>query len=326
MEKVTSCFIRKISRELARELRLVGSYADQKGLTVAEAHALIELGEHGMLSVQQVAQLLLIDAANASRAVQSLILQKLAVLVPEGPPDRAKGVALTEAGHRRLAEVHGEMDSLVRAGLDQLTPGEQKAVADGLMTYARGLRYSRLQEGFIIRPVRPADNAAVAEIIRSVSQEHGLTAEAGYAVGDVAVDAVSQAYAADGACYWVVEHQGRVLGGGGVAPLAGCDGSICELQKMYLLAECRGRGLGRRLVLTALEFARSHGYRACYLETTGILQQAARLYESLGFERCTAQGDTGHSVCELRYIMHFTTQASSARGEHPPQPCCGCGA
>lgn len=77
----------------------------------------------------------------------------------------------------------------------------------------------------------------------------------------------------------MIEVDGRVAGGGGIAPLQGGADDICELQKMYFLPVLRGKGLAKRTALQALDFARQHGFRCCYLETTASLTQAVALYE-----------------------------------------------
>ena len=100
-----------------------------------------------------------------------------------------------------------------------------------------------------------------------------------------------------------MEHQGKVAGGGGIAPLACSAPDICELQKMYFLPEVRGFGVARELALRAMEHARQRGFRHCYLETTGSLTRAIKLYESLGFERIDeVLGCTGHGDCEYRML------------------------
>lgn len=308
---VTPRGVRTVSRELAREWKMLSNCAEPQGLTISEAHALIELEEGGSMSVQAVAELLLVDKSNASRALQSLAGQGFVQFEQSKTDGRAKIAQLTAAGRLRLAQLHDHVDAQVTDGLSLLGKDEQQQVYDGLATYAKALRYSRLQQGFILRPATQQDNEAIAGIIRAVSQEYGLTAEAGYAVGDASVDNMYAAYDHDGAQYWVVEHQGRVVGGGGIAPLAGGDGTIGELQKMYFLPECRGRGLGRRIVLTAMEYARSYGYSTCYLETTAILKEAIALYEKIGFTRLEKpMGDTGHCVCEACYVYPLTQDSA----------------
>jgi len=103
--------------------------------------------------------------------------------------------------------------------------------------------------------------------------------------------------------YWIIEQNGSVVGGGGVAPLSCSEPDICELQKMYFLPSARGKGLAKKLALVALDHARAEGFKRCYLETTAFLKEAIALYEHLGFEHIDhSLGCTGHVDCEVRML------------------------
>ncbi|UYU31480.1 GNAT family N-acetyltransferase [Siccibacter colletis] len=157
-----------------------------------------------------------------------------------------------------------------------------------------------------LRPLTAHDNPAIARVIRAVSAEFGLTADKGYTVADPNLDALYQLYSQPRHAYWVVEYNGEVVGGGGLAPLACSEPGICELQKMYFLPAARGKGLARQLALQALDFAREQGFTRCYLETTAFLRQAIALYESLGFDHISAPlGCTGHVDCEVRMLKNL---------------------
>ncbi|MEZ9060120.1 GNAT family N-acetyltransferase [Vibrio pelagius] len=152
---------------------------------------------------------------------------------------------------------------------------------------------------FTLRPIQPQDNPSIAEVIRQVSAEHGLTEDKGYGVADPTLDDMYSVYSQDNAMYWVIEHQGKVVGGGGFAPLAGKP-EVCELQKMYFLEQARSQGLAKRIVALSLELAKQQGYEQMYLETTECLGAAIKLYESLGFVHLdSAWGETGHDACEV---------------------------
>ena len=56
-----------------------------------------------------------------------------------------------------------------------------------------------------------------------------------------------------------------------------------EVAKMAVTESCQGRGIGRRLLETAIAAARAAGARRLVLETNSKLRPAIRLYESLGF-------------------------------------------
>lgn len=155
---------------------------------------------------------------------------------------------------------------------------------------------------YAIRPIEARDDAAMAAIIRSVMPEFGACG-AGFAINDPEVDWMSRAYGEPRCAYFVVEVGGRVVGGGGVAPLEGGDAGTCELRKMYFLPEARGLGAGTALMARCLDAARAAGFERCYLETLTGMDAAMRLYERSGFERIAApMGDTGHGGCNTFYL------------------------
>jgi putative acetyltransferase len=158
---------------------------------------------------------------------------------------------------------------------------------------------------FRIRPIEPSDDAAVAALIRTVMPEFGAVGD-GFAINDPEVDWMAKAYAAPRSAYFVVERDGEIQGGGGIAPLAGGDGDTCELRKMYFLPSLRGLGAGAALMQRCLEAARAHGFRRCYLETLCGMTAAQKLYERSGFARIDAPlGDTGHGGCNTFMVLEL---------------------
>lgn len=155
----------------------------------------------------------------------------------------------------------------------------------------------------IIRPIAQSDNPTIAQVIRTVSAEYGLTADRGFSVADPQLDDLYSVYSQPGCVYWLVELNGEIAGGAGIAPLDGADADVCELQKMYFLPVLRGKGIAKRLAEQLFDYARRQGFKRCYLETTACLSEAVKLYEKLGFDYLDeALGCTGHSDCEIRMI------------------------
>ena len=164
-----------------------------------------------------------------------------------------------------------------------------------------------MQDTVSIRPIQPGDDAAMAAVIRTVMPEFGAVGS-GFAIADPEVDWMSRAYAAPRHAYFVLERDGRVLGGAGVAPLAGGDPDTCELRKMYFLPEARGLGAGAAMMERCLAAARGFGFARCYLETLTGMDAAMRLYERSGFRRIDAPlGATGHGGCNRFYLLDLAS-------------------
>lgn len=155
------------------------------------------------------------------------------------------------------------------------------------------------KEAILIREIKTEDDAQVAEVIRAVLIEMGVP-KVGTAYADKALDEMTTTYNKDNAAYFVVEDQGKIIGGAGIAPLENYKGPICELQKMYFLPEARGKGLGMKMMEVCLEKAKSFGFEKCYLETFPYMKDATKLYAKSGFEPLEGPlGDTGHYSCNV---------------------------
>ena len=157
--------------------------------------------------------------------------------------------------------------------------------------------------GYVIRPIAPGDDAAMASVIRTVMPEFGAVGS-GFAISDPEVDWMSRAYSEPHCAYFVIERNGEVMGGGGVAPLKGGEPGVCELRKMYFLSEVRGMGAGAAMMTHCLAAARELGFKRCYLETLRGMDAAMRLYERTGFHKIAGpMGATGHGGCNAFYLM-----------------------
>jgi putative acetyltransferase len=150
-----------------------------------------------------------------------------------------------------------------------------------------------------IRPIQPADNPAIAAIIRNTLTEFGAD-RPGTAFYDTVTDDMYGAFQLPGSRYHVGLLDGRIVGGGGIYPSAGLPPGICELVKMYLTPDARGHGLGKQLLEASLAFAAQAGYRQVYIETMPELEKAVSIYERFGFHHLDHSiGNTGHYGCSL---------------------------
>lgn len=294
------------SRTMMRELGFLQEDCRPAGIPHVQVHVLLELAGSGTLRPSDLAERLQSDPAVVSRALARLQEQQL-VSGDADPADRRQRLlTLTDAGRAVVEEIHGAADGQVTAALDLLAPAEVDAVVAGMHAYAKALRRARLQRDLEVRPIHPDDDPQVQALIRTVMPEFGASGP-GFAIHDPEVDAMSAAYPPPRARYWVVVRSGRVVGGGGFAPLAGGDPDVCELRKMYFLPELRGLGVGARLLRQALDAAGAAGYRTCYLETLEHMSRARRLYEAFGFRRLSApMGATGHFGCDAWYALDLS--------------------
>jgi len=150
-----------------------------------------------------------------------------------------------------------------------------------------------------IQEIKPQHDAQVCEIIKKVGKEYGAVGE-GFGPSDPEVDAMSQNYNDETASkYLVATINGSLVGGSGVAAFNDSE-EVCELRKLFLLPESRGLGLGKKLTEDCLEYAKSKGYKKCYLDTLQSMKSAISLYEKLGFKHLEQPLEgTIHNGCDV---------------------------
>ena len=136
--------------------------------------------------------------------------------------------------------------------------------------------------------IRQADNRdrdVVTTLVFSVLREYGLDPDPEGIDRDLTD--IEQAYSAQGGAMFVLESEsGTIMGSYGLYPVSD---TACELRKMYLLAEHRGQGLGKRMLEDAIAMARRMGFSELVLETASVLVEAIALYKSFGFVEYTPE-------------------------------------
>ncbi len=305
--------LRRASRQVVRELGFLDGHPPSHGLTTSQCHALIEIGQEGQLTTGELAHLLNLDKSTLSRRVQPLVEAGL-LAAKEDPGDRRRRpLTLTQQGRQRLARVHEDASRHVRDALQLLNEAERRAVVDGMALYAKALSRLRARASFRIRPIRREDDPEMARVMRTVMASFGAVGP-GYSINDPEMDDMTKSYTGSRTRFYVVVRGRRIVGGGGIAPLANGPGDVCELRKMYYLPEARGLGLGKEVLTRLLKDAAEMRYRKCYLETLERMSDARRLYESFGFKPLTSpMGCTGHRSCDAWYAKELGGEGGAAR-------------
>ena len=155
-------------------------------------------------------------------------------------------------------------------------------------------------DDFTIRPATNGDAEAIRALVFGILREFGFSPDPTGTDADLAD--LEASYQRGGAFDVLTDASGRIVGTVGLFPLAV---GVCELRKMYLAPERRGRGLGGRLLRHAVSRARELGFTRIELETATVLETARRMYESFGFRPFTPHRVTCR--CDRAYYLDLAT-------------------
>ena len=101
---------------------------------------------------------------------------------------------------------------------------------------------------------------------------------------------------------WIAEQGDRLVG---CIAIVAHSAEVAQLRWFLVDADCRGSGLGTRLLNEAIAFCKASGYQSVNLWTVSALTAAARLYCSAGFRKVEEKPGTqwGVNVVEERYEL-----------------------
>jgi len=246
--------------------------------SLAEARVLFEIGHHpGGHSRDFVARLGL-DPGYFSRMVRRFESRGLVETERSQRDGRLICLFLTEEGKRILELLESRANSEVERCFGELS---REAREEILSSMAAILSHKR--------PVEPGD--LVIRSYRSgelgvVSNRHCVLYREEYGF-----DHTFENYLLDGMSrflwecggkgeVWVVDYWGRVMGAIAIVETGERE---AQLRWFYLEASCRGLGLGKRLMETALSYCEGRGLEKVFLWTVKDLEAARHLYEKFGF-------------------------------------------
>ena len=103
-----------------------------------------------------------------------------------------------------------------------------------------------------------------------------------------------------GGIFYTGVVNGKIIGTSAVRRL---DDKRCEIKRIYVKKEYRGKGYGKKLFLCALEFAKNN-CRVIELKTDSTLVVAIGMYLKHGF--CVVREDVDAGIVYMRYnpIIH----------------------
>ncbi|MBP7401463.1 MAG: MarR family transcriptional regulator [Clostridia bacterium] len=138
-------------RELLRTLELRFGYADDSikaccGITLAQCHALVEIGRDEGIPPTVLAEALELDKGNVSKTVGALVRLGLVRKVSDDLSRRSVNLLLTDRGRTMYRSIERDMDTFYRK-IQELLPADRlDQIHESLRLLCAAFQTLRLQE------------------------------------------------------------------------------------------------------------------------------------------------------------------------------------
>lgn len=272
---------RRFNRFYTRAIGMLGEGYLGSGFTLAEARVIYELANREAPTSRQIGKALALDPGYLSRILKRLEAQGLVERARAEGDRRQHRLSLTEQGLRAFARLdQGARDSM--GALVAHLPAPALDRLSGAMAEIEDLVSARPSGRITLRDRRPGDLGWVVERHASVyAKEYGWDARFETLVARIVAEMTAAPDSSRERC-WIAERDGQRLG---CVFLAKDDRETARLRLLLVEPAARGEGLGRKLVETAVAFARRAGYREIVLWTHRELHAARRIYADIGFRK-----------------------------------------
>jgi N-acetylglutamate synthase-like GNAT family acetyltransferase len=151
-----------------------------------------------------------------------------------------------------------------------------------------------------LRNASNQDAQEATSFIERILSDYGLSMELEGHDSDLR-DIEATYFVAGGSFEILEDADGKIIGLVAVRPK---DRITCELRRLYLAPNLRGKGLGARLLQHALVNARRSGFMKMELVTATALKEAISLYARFCFEAAKA---VCGSCCDQAFSLDLTT-------------------
>jgi DNA-binding MarR family transcriptional regulator/GNAT superfamily N-acetyltransferase len=272
--------IRAFNRFYTRHLGLLDQGLLGSEFTLTESRILYELASRESSTASEIARELGLDFGYLSRMLKKFERRRFLARERSHMDARQSWLKLTQQGRAAF-------EPLNRAAIEQLA-----TMTGGMLPQQRLALVAAMRT--IRRVLQPAASAACH--LRSlqvgdlgwITHRQGLLYAQEYGWDQTYEALVAEILAAfvknfDPALEnaWVAERDGAIVGS---VFLVRGSASVAKLRLLYVEPAARGLGIGRELVQTCIEFARTRSYRTLSLWTNDVLVSARRIYEAAGFQ------------------------------------------
>ncbi|BBU30417.1 putative transcriptional regulator, MarR family protein [Burkholderia sp. THE68] len=265
--------IRSFNRTVADGIGALNDHFLGRGRPMGESRLLWEIGAQGV-DLRVLRERLGLDSGYLSRTLAALERQGL-VAVESRPDDRrVRRASLTETGRAERDELERLSDAVAGGMLAPLNDAQRQRLIAAMAEVERLLQPSLVR--FAIEDPASVD---ARWCIDQYFAELNARFDAGFDPS-LSLSADARELTAPHGALIVARLRGAAIG---CVALKFHGTAPAELKRMWVSADARGLGLGRRLLDEAERHASERGAKVVRLETNRTLKEAVRLYRQSGY-------------------------------------------
>jgi DNA-binding MarR family transcriptional regulator/GNAT superfamily N-acetyltransferase len=294
--------IRDFNRFYTNILGLLNAHILDSSYTLTEVRILLEIKKTVDCTANTLITRLSIDRGYMSRIIKRFENNGLIIKESSQADNRISFLRLTQKGKETMSELESKSDDQVENLINHLSDNNQRKLVKA-MKYIKNTVLDGLKP-ISIRNFEPKDIEYIIDRHRVLYEnEFGFTSEFGDYVEEY-VKKFKEYHDPNKEAIFIAEEDGAPIG---VIAIVKAEDTTAQLRWFLIEPEARGKGLGHKLMDTAIDFSKDKGYKHVFLWTVNILEPARHLYREHGFSltECKEHELWGHQLTEERWDLTF---------------------
>ncbi|WP_234117720.1 bifunctional helix-turn-helix transcriptional regulator/GNAT family N-acetyltransferase [Clostridium hydrogenum] len=271
--------VRSFSRFYTNILGLLNQSILNTNYSLTEVRVLLEISITKDCTANVLIDKLDIDRGYLSRIINRFKCNELITKQASPKDGRLNFLKLTQKGKQVLSELEERSNNQVWKLVSSLTDEQKQKLVES-MEYIKG-SLSFPEETFKIRTYKPEDMDYIIKKHRELYEhEYGFSSIFGDYVEKYLYQ-FNKYYDKAKENIWIAEMNSSPVG---VIAIAKVDNATAQLRWFLIEPKVRGKGLGHKLIKTAMDFCKEKKYNHVFLWTADVLKTARHIYSSYGFK------------------------------------------
>lgn len=295
--------VRSFNRFYTDILGLLDQHILDSGYSLTEARVLFEINKIQCCTASMLVKQLGIDRSYMSRIILKFQKNELISKTTSESDSRIKYIRLTDKGLRIFNHLNERSNCQIEDLLKPLGDKACNQIRDAMFIIRKNLTNDTNK--FVLRPFTKKDIDYVRELHKNLYRiERKLSSNIFDKYIDKSIAAFVDEYNMKKDCMFMLEYYGKLAGSIAIKHI---DNNTAQLRFFLIEPEARGKGAGRKMIDTIMNFCREKGYQHIFLWTISNQKVARHLYNSYGFQITYTQEnhDWGTDVIEERWDLYI---------------------
>lgn len=300
----TTSKIRSFNRFYTTHLDILSQHYLDSDYSLTEVRILYEISESENITAQKITEILNLDKGYVSRILKHFLKENVIAKVASPADKRAFNIELSDLGKELLSSLNAKVEKQIENQIEKLNFFEKENLINSMLTVKNLLSESKPVRSDITyrHEIKPGDIGYIIYLHGFIyGNESNFSSDFEKYVIKTFYNFLEN-YSLEKDRIWMAEYNNKIVG-----CIAIQHQSETEAQLRWFLLDpaFRGLGIGKKLLIDAVDFCKEKNFKNVFLLTTSLQDKALQMYKMAGFEltESTEVKEWGKSFNEERYDL-----------------------